>query len=617
MSFTAVFSQDRSERETRIHSVKKYYAERVTASELISIDFASCWIGFTQDGELFLNYCNQDAERGPRCCVVIMGYVSYGEPGLEGNRLAERLFQDWTVRGDALFAALEGSFSIFLHDIAKDRSVIVTDCMASRMVWHSEVGSTLVVGDEITAVAAGRGGSFTLDRCYLWSFLNYARTVSDRSFFHEIRSVEPGTVLTILDGVPASRTQYFVPRFQPQVGRRVDDLAEEFVDLLSQTIRDACQSREKPALFLSGGLDSRLLAGLCPSHVTAVTLCDRVNTEVSLAQKIAARAGLRHKVIYRNSNWYPSLIQEAAENYAATWGWAEAHYLPLGRPEQQFEFDTVMLGFGCDTYFKGLHLKWPRLWDDGGQPPSPEAFFQKVMEAPYRATSFQPILNPDFSTECKREFAELAGTDIARISQWASTTPDLWELFWSRNMAGVPEVLNLVCLREFTSERNIFSSPRLRKLSLTIPPEVRASGDIVRAALRIVGKGLATLPDSSSMLPPALPYGFHKAALKLRSHLGAIRRRILTAKGSSEISGQCAWSRLDRLLVVDDATRSLLLQLIDDDRALPSSLFDKGKIKSLAERHLQGHADHYIQLMLLMTFGINHSKLFGLLEKHI
>ncbi len=343
-----------------------------------------------------------------------------------------------------------------------------------------------------------------------------------------------------------------------------------------------------------------------------------MNTEVAIAQKIAKKTNLHHKIIYRTPDWYPSLIENASVNYNSIWGWDQAHYLPLGDKNSDFDFDTVMLGFGCDTYFKGLHLKWPQLWDGWKQGTTSrgntDAFLDLVINAPYRNRTILEIFNDDVSRECKNEFQNIAREDIEKIAPMCDSIPDLWELFWSRSLACVPEALNLVCLRDFTSERNVFSSPRLRKLSLTIPANTRASGNIMRQALKQVGKGLSSIPDSSSMLPPLLPNELHKTALKVRARLGAIRGKFLAAKKSNDTTTQCAWARFDRLIAVNDRTRSLLLDIINDDNALPSRIFDKEKIHMMAEKHIKLEADYGTQLILLMTFGIYHRKIVHLLK---
>lgn len=619
MSATAIFSRSPCDRDKAVALLGRLPGADRRGTHRRSWDVGHCRLEFSDDAELFLAHINTDPAKGPRFCVLIMGYVAHRHEHRSGRELAERLLQEWRGEGARFLDGLEGSFSIFMHDMENDQSLIATDCIASRMLWHSEQDGIHVIGTDLTAVAHCRRGPLSIDHVFLWSFLMHARTVSTRTFFGEIRSIEPGLALTFQGGLLTRRDAYFSSLYKSDSRRSPTDLAAELVDALSVTMREICRDRTRPALFLSGGLDSRLLAGLCPEHVTAVTLCDRQNAEVTIAGKTAARTGLRHRIIHRTPDWYPSLIEEASERFSSMWAWTEAHFLPLKHPQNDFDFDAVMLGWGSDTYFKGFSLKWPRLWEGGRNVHTPprataSAALDLVTQAPYANPRIQRIFETAFESKCRDEFREVARRDLERIIPYCENLPDLWELFWDRSIGGEPGALNLVSLRDFTSERNAFSTRRLRALSLQVPPHVRASGRVIRQALKLAGKGLVSLPDSSTMLPPLVPQGLHRTASKARARLSALRGRVLRARKSRDVATQSAWTRIDRLITVNDRVRSMLLDLIDDDAALPPHMLDKAKIRAMVKKHLDGEGDYSAQLALLMTFGLYHRKIMPLLR---
>ncbi len=563
--------------------------------------------------EVFLAYRNNDRGAGIRGRAVVLGYVVLGRRGRTAAELGQALLQAWRDRGPAFLDELEGSFSIFLFDADRDRCLLATDPMSNRPLWTATGPDGDLVGSDPRHVAELLPNRPAIDRAYLWSFLYHASTVADRSPFEDVRGVEPGVAIEYVEGRPAGTTRYMHPRFRPDRSRRTRQTAAELIDNVRTTLEDICHDRRRPALFLSGGLDSRFVAALCPEGVRAVTFCDCVNREVKIAAAIAGRCGLEHQIIRRDTDWYPSLIDQASVDYRSLWNWNEAHYLPISRPSVDFDHDAATLAFGCDTYFKGLHLKWDRLWrgwkKGAGPEPSESEFLATILDAPTRTSDMAAVLQPDVKQACQEAYRAAAVAEIRRIRQWAKTVPDLWELFWTRSMVRVPEALNLVCLRPATSERNLFSSPRLRKLSLTIPADQRASGQIVREVVRQVGKGLAWLPDAGSWLPIRFPKWTHDAALAARAPVARARGWLLSLRGSRSISGQCAWTRFDRLMAVNHRLRTIIEGVIEDEAALPDEIFDRPAMRQIYRRHVDGVADHSTQLGLLTTFGLFHRSL--------
>jgi len=443
----------------------------------------------------------------------------------------------------------------------------------------------------------------------LLSFFSWARTVGDHSPIEGVRGMEPGQVMEFRGDRKTCKSYYTEPFFQPDSGRSIRETAEQLVEYLRITLMELCSGSRSPCLFLSGGLDSRLIASLCPDGMAAVTLCDRVNQEVEIARKIAERCGLKHTIIKRNIDWYPSLAEKASIESSGLWSWTEAHYTPLADMHELFPHDVVTLGFGADSYFKGLYLKNnQRLWDGWqnryGHKPDRSKCLTLVMDARNHSSLGVNVLRPEIRDECRDAYVGAASNEIDNCLQWTDNLPDLWELYQTRSMIRTQEMMNLVCLRTFTSERNIFSSPRLRKLYLTIPTEMRASGRLVTEALKIVGKGLAWLPDASSWLPAILPSQMHSAALQCRGHLSRVRGAILSKASSRNVSGHGAWQRLDRLFDTNEALGHIITTVIEDNEALPDDIFDRDFLRKLwAERSIRPALIHE-DLGLLISFGL-------------
>jgi hypothetical protein len=224
----------------------------------------------------------------------------------------------------------------------------------------------------------------------------------------------------------------------------------------------------------------------------------------------------------------------------------------------------------------------------------------------------QNVLRKEIHRECRDAYAEAAKTEIERCLQWANNMPDLWELYQTRSMVCVKEMLNLVCLRSFTSERNLFSSPRLRKLYLTIPTDTRADGRLVLEALKVVGKGLALLPDASSWLPARFPAWMHNGSQQCRRNLSRARSALLRMTSNPEISGHGAWQRTDRLLDTSSDLQNIVTSVIKDCEALPDNIFDRDFLLELWTKRNKNLVEKHMLLALLVSFGLFHKEFMPL-----
>jgi asparagine synthetase B (glutamine-hydrolysing) len=565
-------------------------------------------VGWVPGPEVFLTYENNDCGLGAVGRVVILGYAVV-QKIRDSEQLGQFLLNAWKDRGTEFLADLEGSFSLFMYDAQNEISIVATDPASTRPLWIAETSDGAVVSSDLRTLSQLIGSNWIIDRAYLLSFFSMARTVGNHSPFEGVSGVEPGQVVEFRDGGKTFKSYYMEPFFQPDSSRSIRETAGQLVECIRSTIEDLCSGSSSPCLFLSGGLDSRLIASLCPEGMAAVTLCDRVNREVEIARKIAEKCGLRHSIIKRNIDWYPSLMEKASLESSGLWSWTEAHFRPLADMHDIFPHDVVTLGFGADSYFKGLYLKdKQRLWqgqqNGDGHRQNRAKCLALVMDSRKQSYLGENVLRPEIRQDCRDAYERAVSNEIDNCLQWTDTLPDLWELYHTRSMVRVKEMMNLVCLRTFTSERNIFSSPRLRKLYLTIPPEMRASGRLVTEALKIVGNGLAWLPDASSWLPAIFPLQLHSAALQCRGHLSRARGAFLSKASSSNVSGHGAWQRLDRLFDTNEDVKNIITTVIEDNEALPDNIFDYDFLHKLwADKSIKPSSIHK-DLELLISFGL-------------
>jgi asparagine synthase (glutamine-hydrolysing) len=238
----------------------------------------------------------------------IYGYRALAEElRKSGVRLRDRsdtevLFQ--LIRRDGLRRAVErvdGMFAFAFRDGATGTLYLVRDRFGQKPLYYGFAGDELVFASEAGALfrhPALRDAA--PDRLAAWRLLLFEYLPRTGSGWVGIERLEPATILTFRDG-RIGRERYWRPPLAP---RAVEPAAavDRLGSLLRQSVRRAVVADVPVGVFLSGGLDSSLVAALAAEaapDLTALTV--RIEgggfDETRYAATVARRLGLRHEIV--------------------------------------------------------------------------------------------------------------------------------------------------------------------------------------------------------------------------------------------------------------------------------------------------------------------------------
>lgn len=208
--------------------------------------------------------------------------------------LKERDFEVESV--SAWLQKLDGEFVIYAVDTVSGDATVIPDLLGQLPLYYATTGNVGAVGRKKSALAA-LTGTTDVDRLAVAEYLRLGYTLTDRTFYDDIRRVPPGTVVHV-DGTTGAVNpeQHYTFDFSatPHSSRDVGENARELASMFAE----ACARRAEACpgdnvLLLSGGLDSRgILAGFEAEDVRyrAITRdSDQENpVDVSVAEKLAA-----------------------------------------------------------------------------------------------------------------------------------------------------------------------------------------------------------------------------------------------------------------------------------------------------------------------------------------
>jgi asparagine synthase (glutamine-hydrolysing) len=205
--------------------------------------------------------------------------------------------------------------------------------------------------------------SFTprVDREGLVAILLTMHSVAGRTLFDGVHRLGAGHVLRLRPGAaPEERKQYRIP-----LSDRYHDLPfSAQVELLHEALTDSMRRHvpvgEQCALSLSGGRDSRLLAGLLAkqkSNVSAITFGNPDDMEMNCATAVARTSGFEQHSLPLDMGQQGEYGARHAKWLHCTTGFNSVfHWGSAGRLSEVPA--RIVTGYGMDSIVGGSHLTW-------------------------------------------------------------------------------------------------------------------------------------------------------------------------------------------------------------------------------------------------------------------
>jgi asparagine synthase (glutamine-hydrolysing) len=223
--------------------------------------------------------------------------------------------------GGALLHAIEGMYSFAIWDRGARQLTLARDRFGEKPLFYAELADRLVFASELTALRAGLPSQPELDPDSFDAFLLLGYLPGERTIFREVRQLPAATMLRWSRTSPRAKLSRYWS-MPPRPSRRRESLsrlADEGSPLLRQAVRSRLAADVGVGVFLSGGLDSTLVASIAADEVSGrlktftVTYETGDFSEALQAHATAKRLGTDHREIVLSSTdvaaRVPSLIR--------------------------------------------------------------------------------------------------------------------------------------------------------------------------------------------------------------------------------------------------------------------------------------------------------------------
>jgi asparagine synthase (glutamine-hydrolysing) len=309
-------------------------------------------------------------------------------PGLEarGHRYRSRcdtetILHQYEEDGDRVVEKLHGMFAFAIWDKNKQELLLARDRLGIKPLYYASTGSELVFGSEIKALFASGCIRPRFNAEVLPEFLSTRFVSGDDTFFHGIRKLLPGHVLTwsAAKGI-RTRRYWHLPAPSPELSDVPYDVqAKDLRARLEASVESHLMSDVPLGVFLSGGLDSSALAAMMsrlraqgassgqardPVQSFSVGFAEEEANELPYARMVAKAIGAEHRdVTVTPSDFFdalPHLVWHEDEPIAFPSSVPLYFVARLARNHVK----VVLTGEGADELFLGYNRYRVTMWND-------------------------------------------------------------------------------------------------------------------------------------------------------------------------------------------------------------------------------------------------------------
>lgn len=238
----------------------------------------------------------------------------------------ETILMAYDQWGEACVDKLRGMFAFAIFDAAKKRLFLARDRLGIKPLYYCSLPKLFVFASEIKAILAHPAISAEVNVEKLPVQLALKYTLDEHTLFRGIYKLLPGHTMTLADGQHAVRQYWDIPYGPKPAVLSFAAAAETFRDGLTDAVRSHLLSDVPLGVFLSGGIDSSVIAALMskmmdePVKSFSVAFREPGYSELNYAQMVAKHIGSdHHETVVSPDEWFtawPQMLYQEDEPLA-------------------------------------------------------------------------------------------------------------------------------------------------------------------------------------------------------------------------------------------------------------------------------------------------------------
>jgi len=276
------------------------------------------------------------------------------------EELALRLYQYYGIE---FVNHVDGIFSIALLDRANEKIYVFNDRFGLKPVYFFHKQDRFIFASELKAFILNPVIPRKLNMTAVAEYIRFQQVLGGKTFFKDIELLSPSTILCYnLKTNSLERYKYWRWEKIKPINHSLTsaDVVEETTRLIQQAVNKRMENGERLGLYLTGGLDSRvILSTINPKDhpITTITYGHYRCRDVNLAQRIAKIVGANHQFFdFRNGNWIKDIADLHLDLVEGGHSWVHAHGMSI-LPKVRDLIDVNLSGVAGGLIMRGAFEK--------------------------------------------------------------------------------------------------------------------------------------------------------------------------------------------------------------------------------------------------------------------
>jgi len=255
---------------------------------------------------------------------------------------------------------VNGMFAFAFYDNSKKKVYLGRDLLGIKPLYYvTKKNGDVFFSSEISSLIKNSGGEYSLEQDNLIDIFLFNGLKSNRDFIKGIKTVQPGEIISF-DLNNSNNIETFKIDSFNETYTEID----RFEDLMEIVVQDHLNADTSVDLFLSGGIDSSILAYFIKTKLEkdvrhfSMTFSNRSFDESTTIKKISSTLGLESKIFTFDDNLIDQYVSESINNMGSLV--LDYSFVPtylLSKHTSQYT-KAVLSGDGADEVFGGY--EWYR-----------------------------------------------------------------------------------------------------------------------------------------------------------------------------------------------------------------------------------------------------------------
>lgn len=282
----------------------------------------------------------------------------------------ETLLRAYATWGESCLERLRGMFAFAIWDAAEEELWCVRDRLGIKPLYYFEGGSTFVFASEVRTLLASGLVPHVIDQDGLAGYIRFGSLPEPFTMVAKVKSLAAGHWVRIKAGTIKETRQYWCATSNPAASTE-DDTTQQVRQHIERAVRDHLLADVPVGCFLSGGIDSSIIAALAaqvsdrPLRTFTVGFSESKLDESEYAQLVATRYGTDHQLICLSDGEVAALVPKAVRSMDLPSADGVNTFVVSGAVASA-GIKVVLSGLGGDELFGGYRsfkmLPWADRW---------------------------------------------------------------------------------------------------------------------------------------------------------------------------------------------------------------------------------------------------------------